>query len=449
MEAGEESMYGTARASSKPRVGSLRYPLDNAGTGFSLICSPRVTTVFRIEAEWRGSVEVERLARALARVLPRFPAFRVQRCAGFAWYFWETNRSLPAVEAQRGCPNRYLSLGGEGRFPFRVLTRGNTIALELHHSLTDGFGGLQLLKSLLLEYARLEGGRLGETGGIRQRGEQPGEEELEDSYQRYYRRGLPRVPLLQRRAFLLPFRREPTGVYHVTTGELSVAQVRRRARELGCRLNVLFIALYLQVLQALQARLLAEGRIRRLKPVRLMIPVNLRTLYPSQSLRNFSLYVTPGLDPRPGEYSLEEAAAQVKGYLARNLCTEALDRQIGRNVGSQNNPLLSMVPLPLKRLSAGLFYYLLGSSLHSGMLTNLGRVELPPALERQVEGFRFIPAPLRTNRVGAAMVGFRDTLRICFGRISADPAVEREFFRRVQELGLTVRVWSDAESQPP
>ena len=46
---------------------------------------------------------------------------------------------------------------------------------------------------------------------------------------------------------------------------------------------------------------------RRRRPVKVLVPVNLRGLFPSRSLRNFAQYVTPEADPRLGEYSLDEA----------------------------------------------------------------------------------------------------------------------------------------------
>ena len=50
---------------------------------------------------------------------------------------------------------------------------------------------------------------------------------------------------------------------------------------------------------------------RRRKYVKLLIPVNLRKIFPSKSLRNFVLYVNPELDPRLGDYTFEEMEKMV------------------------------------------------------------------------------------------------------------------------------------------
>ena len=44
----------------------------------------------------------------------------------------------------------------------------------------------------------------------------------------------------------------------------------------------------------------------RRRPVKVLLPVNLRGLFPSRTLRNFASYVTPEIDPLLGDYSLAE-----------------------------------------------------------------------------------------------------------------------------------------------
>ena len=41
-------------------------------------------------------------------------------------------------------------------------------------------------------------------------------------------------------------------------------------------------------------------------PVKVLIPVNLRKIFNSGTLRNFVLYASPSIDPRLGEYTFEE-----------------------------------------------------------------------------------------------------------------------------------------------
>ena len=54
-----------------------------------------------------------------------------------------------------------------------------------------------------------------------------------------------------------------------------------------------------------------NDRVFRPKPVTLALPVNLRSFFPSKTLRNFISMVYPSIDPRMGEYTFEEIVTQV------------------------------------------------------------------------------------------------------------------------------------------
>ena len=54
-------------------------------------------------------------------------------------------------------PQEKLPITKKGTFPFRVRAFQNRIAVEFHHSLTDGTGAITFLRALVGEYLRLQG----------------------------------------------------------------------------------------------------------------------------------------------------------------------------------------------------------------------------------------------------------------------------------------------------
>lgn len=54
---------------------------------------------------------------------------------------------------------------------------------------------------------------------------------------------------------------------------------------------------------------------RRQKPIRVVVPVNLRRLFPSRTLRNFVHVIMPEIDPRMGDYEFSEILTSVKHQL--------------------------------------------------------------------------------------------------------------------------------------
>lgn len=67
---------------------------------------------------------------------------------------------------------------------------------------------------------------------------------------------------------------------------------------------------------------------RRQKPVKVLIPVNLRKLFPSESLRNYVLYVTPGVDPKLGDYTFEEVLKTVYHQMGVELTSKKLAAKV-------------------------------------------------------------------------------------------------------------------------
>jgi hypothetical protein len=416
------------------------YDLDCAGIGFHLITNSRVTTVFRFSADLKEPVEPLHLRSAIEKLLPRFPYFRVSIAKGFFWPFLRENKALPPLEEEGPSPNQHMHRTGKDQLLFRIKIRGSRIALECHHCLTDGFGGLEFFRALLLQYAVECGIQADGSMDIKRPGQEPDTEETEDAWQRYYSKNLPGTPFFSSRAFLLPYKREPVGVYHVTTGIIPLEELLVRARTAGTTITAYMTAVYLDALQDIQIEAAHRGQIRRIKPVKLMVPVNLRRLFPSNTLRNFTLYVTPGIDPRQGRHTFEAILEEVHSYLKREVTAERIGRQLARNIRSRMNPLIMFAPLWLKKALSGLVYYLIGSARHSGSLTNLGKVCLPAGLEEQVERLEIIPPPLKNNKVGAAMLSFRDKMYVAFGRIIRQPIVEDRFFAKLRDRGISVEI---------
>ena len=69
-------------------------------------------------------------------------------------------------------------------------------------------------------------------------------------------------------------------------------------KEIRGAVTELLCAAMMQAIADLQAE--KVPRRSRRKPVKVLLPVNLRTLFPSRSLRNFASYITPEIDPARG-----------------------------------------------------------------------------------------------------------------------------------------------------
>jgi NRPS condensation-like uncharacterized protein len=267
----------------------------------------------------------------------------------------------------------------------------------------------------------------------------PDPEETEDAFNRYFRERIP-FPEAGKRAFHFPARALPAGQYRVTTGILPLASAIERAKAHGATLTEYLVAVYFAALQDIYLGL--PHSVRKLYPPRISVevPVNLRRIFPTKTMRNFSLYVIPTLDMRLGAYSFAEIVKRVHFFMQAEVNDKSMAMQIARNVGSGRNIFIRILPLALKDLAARQVYKRMGEDTISGFISNLGAVSLPAPLDGLVERFEFIPAPSKRCKTNANVVSYGGNLYVSFGSTAATTELERLFFSRLVSEGLAVRV---------
>lgn len=411
------------------------YTLDNAGKVFPAIVSERTTTVYRVSATLTETVHPDAMATALSAVITRFPYFQVYLRRGFFWYYLERTGDAPSVLPDARSPCEKILMKRRGVFLLRVRVFARRVAVECSHTLTDGFGALTFLKALLAEYLDSLHGPLAGRDGIPRPGQAPDPCESEDSFVRFYNRLAP-PPKSLSRAFHLADKRLPAGRYTVVTGILSVAKLKEAAARYGATINDLLAA---ALFHALQEKALAGPR-SRLRPIRLIIPVDLRRIFGSGTLRNFTLFTLPEIDPRLGKYGFEEIVSRVHHFIKMETNDKSVHADMSRNVRAEKNRLVRLIPLALKNPIFHVVFYASGEKAASSSLSNLGRVSLPEAMARYVRCFDFIPAPGRDTRTNCGVISFGDEIHVSFGRIVRSAEVERIFFTKLVELGIPVRV---------
>ncbi len=381
-------------------------------------------------------MDPDRLQEALQQVLNRIPYFQVRFAKGLFWYHLEHNPLAPRVQPETGYPCRQFTPSGDGGYLFRVLHNRSRIIVEFCHALTDGTGGMTFLIALAAEYLRRIGVPVSRADMLALPGEEPHPEEAEDAYKRFYR-PVPHPGRLSP-AYHLAGTREKEGVYHFLTGTIPVHEIQRAARERNVTITELLVAVYFAVLQKMQRTQVEPARLR---PIRLTVPINLRRLFPTRTMRNFSLYLVAEIDPRLGEYGFDEILALVHHSLRMQATPKSILRHISRHIEGERNPFIRAVPLFFKRAAMKVYYKRSVEDFYSGSLSNLGPVRLPEEMRRHVLDVEFLPCSNTINRSHCTVVSLADTLYMTFGRVIKETAQEELFFATLGDLGLPVRIW--------
>ena len=414
--------------------------LDNAAKIYPAAKRRGWTNYFRLSVTLKEPVDVQVLRTALDVAVRRFPSIAVRLRRGAFWYYLEEIEKAPPIEEDKSYPLVHVPFDDVRKCAFRVLVYHSRIAVEFFHAVTDGTGGLIFLKTLVAEYlCQKYGISIPAEDGVLGRLEDPDPEELEDSFLRYA--GDITASRSEQTAYHLSGTPEPDGFLNLTTLMLPVAAVKEKARAFGASVTEFIAAVMMKAICDLQAEQVPR-RMRR-KPVKVLLPVNLRGLFPSRTLRNFASYVTPEIDPRLGEYSLSEICKIVHYRMGLENDPRMMAAKIATNVASERSPVLRVMPLFIKNLAMKAVFDLVGECKSCLCLSNLGAVRLPQAMVPYVARMDFIIGVQAKAPHNCGVVSWDGTMYVNMIRNIQEPELESHFYRVLHSLGLPVRVESN------
>lgn len=418
------------------------YKLDLSAIVYPTLQRHDFSSVYRLSVVLREEIQPEVLQKALDMTLPRFPTYKAAIRKGLFWRYLEPNdRPGPFVQEDVKNPCQPMHFKANNRYLIRVYYFRNRIALEAHHSLGDGTGGMCVLQTLTATYLRLLGHNEIQNGGfVLDIDESPDSEELEDAYMRYANAKVC-PPRLQEKAYRVRGTAEPFYTLNIIDGIMSVSEVMEVAKRYQATITEYLNAV---LLQALLTKQLKENRIR-LRPVKIAMPVNLRRFFASGTLRNFITMIYPGVDPRLGDYSFEEIVVQVHNYMRYYINEKLLRGDITTNAATQRHPLIRVVPLFLKDLVVRTFYTKVQDRNSSAGLTNMGAMKVPEGMKPYIERFDIYMGQPFSRRTNCAIISFGDVLTVNFASSIIEADVERYFFRRLVQDGIHVRIESNRE----
>ena len=415
------------------------FKLDNAAKLYPAVATSRWSSMYRVSALLASPVDKETLQRAVDMVLPRFPAFKVRLKRGFFWFYFEENTAPLYVLHEEGHPCMPLKFSENNGYMLRVLYGKNKISAEFFHALADGTGGLCFIKTLVTQYLNLTGVPVAFDNGALDPKDAPAASEYEDAFQRM---PLPKVRTSRKEttAYHLHATREMPHTLNLIVASMPCDKVRALAKAMNVTMTEYLAGVMLYVLY-----LEAKKEKHAARPIRISIPINMRQYFETRTLRNFSSFVNPWIDPRLGEYTFEEIVKTVHAFLAYYNNPKLLSAIISANVQDERNLLIRLCPLPLKNFVINRVFKSAGDRLISTTLTNLGRVLIPTGGEEAVKRFELCLGAPVTPVCSAAMLSTGNELLLAFSDNILEKTLPRETLRFLVEQGVPVTVESNRE----
>lgn len=405
-----------------------RFAIDNSSILYLALIRKDHTNIFRFTLTMSEEIQPELLQTAVNRIYNRFPSI----FAGFRPSFFQFTQvkadQPPQVLPDPGC---LLTMTREeiARCAYRVYYRNNLIIIEAFHGLSDGYGIAASFCTLAAEYLYLRYGMdIPRAYPVMDTNTEPDPEELDDSYLRYADAKPLHMP--SRYSYQLPGREASHD--HITESPivLPVETLLNAARHRGVSITALLSA----VMAASVMEVQKGSPCRKLRPVRIMVPIDLRRTFPSKTLRNFILYALPTMEASEDQLSIQELAEKFSRQIKEHLRKENLAGIIAYNVRTQSSPVWKMLPSGLKCLLMRLAYRFFGESNSSITFTNLGTITLPKIMVPYVKDIRLTMTPRARSPYNCGMLSYNGNFFLNICRFPQESRLEEIFTKKLNDV---------------
>jgi len=405
------------------------FPVDNASILFLSLIRPYHTNSFRFSMTMKEPVCPDALQEAVNRFYLRFPSVIAGVQQGFFAYRQVAASAPPVVRPDPGLL-KAMTKQELHNCCFRVYYKDQTISLEVFHALTDGYGTITTFTTLVSEYLNIRYGTVVPAGLTRlDVREAPRAEEVVDSFLAL--KDVPPRHLPSRFSYLPERPRSLDWQVRSSSLTMDTQPLLEAARRYGVTLNTLLTTVLAEAVMELQ---LKERAGKKLKPVRIMVPVDLRRLAGSRTLRNFSLYTLPTMEGHQHTLPFRELCKVFDTQLKQQLSKENLSAMVSYNVRSQNSWYFKACPWVIKRTLLKIGYRFFGESNSSLTLTNLGIVRFPEELMPHIEDFRCWLTPRVSSPYGCTVMTVGSKLTLNMSRFTREDELSAIFFRKLKAM---------------
>lgn len=401
--------------------------LDNAALAFPLVTGKNDTRVFRFYCQLKETVDGEVLQQALDQTMKKYPLFQAVLRKGLFWFYLERRDIHATVKQEKRPPCSSLYIPDKKSLLFQVSYHNNRMNFEVFHGLTDGTGAMNFLEELVQNYLILahpgtELPRVEHEEEIT-----PGDQE-EDSFSQYYSSEIPRNKEKKPAAVKLKGEKLVHSDMDITEVILNVKETLAKARSYGVSITILLTAMLLCSIKE------EIPRNRQKRPVTLMIPVNLRNYFPSQSMGNFFGWIEVGYVFEENT-SFEEVLFSVKQQFQEQLQKDKIAMNMNGYVRIEKNPFVRAVPLEIKK-----FFLMAGANLGSRSITavysNIGIIRLPEEYKEYIERFGIFAS---TDSLQLCSCSYGNQLVLGFTSKIPDDSIQRNFMKMLKKEEISYK----------
>lgn len=419
--------------------------LDNSAKIFPFIMTKDNQNLFRISMELNENINPKILQKALNLTIKRFPSFSVKLMKGVFWYYFEHSDNIPVVQEESDIIMQKITPYNCNGFCFRVTYYQNRITIEFYHVLCDGAGALNFMKSLLYSYFTILDYPVTSDSKILTVDTPIDPRELEDSFVANYKPkklkdlNIAKMTGSKAPAFSVngtPFKTVGKGVI---SADLNVNEILAYCKSKGYTLTQFLGGLFMYSVYKTKGQFAKNPN-----DVVLFVPMNLRKLYQSVTLRNFTLFTRVRHSLKEKDIPIESFIDAVKNGLNNDYTKENLDTNISTAVRGEKLFAFRITPLFIKQFIFSVINKLGGKKpTKTATFSNIGVVDLPESFRPYIKKFAFMLHSYSVIPISFTAITTFDTLTLSFVRCIQDTQIEEFFIKYLADLGFKVTVSSN------
>ena len=406
--------------------------IDNAGKIFPAVSNDSRSSTFRLSMYINENVDKDLLEKVVNNLLPRFDTFNVKLKRGLFWNYLATNNNHFKVEEETSIIGQY-KLKSTSLFCFRVLYFEKRITLETFHSLSDGTGAMEFLKSIVYEYLKEKGYELENEGKIYSE-KIINPYEYNDAFTLNYDKNN-RLSLKEETAYKLKGELYPNNFNRFIKVTVNMDEFMNWVHK-----NNVSATQYLTALLLYSIYKNDPNAKRSKKPIKIFVPVNLRRFFEVNTLRNFALYIKVSINPLEKEYTFEDILNITIDHFNKQLNKEELLKRINANVYFEKNWLIRIMPLFIKNIGFKIGYFLAGSRVSTSYISNLGKIDAPSSMLNYVSDVDFVNAG---ENLYLTVASIKDRVNLIFSTRLVNSVIIYDFIKTLQKEGLDIVVHSN------
>ena len=419
------------------------HKLDNSAMIYPMLMTDEKQNIFRITYMMDSEVNPIKLLDAINIAFDRFPSFKVKLKRGLFWHYFDTNEKPFRLFELNDIQLKKIDFRRNNDYCFRISYYNKLIVGDFFHVLCDGTGGSEFMKCVLYYYLLNKSKNIVNNGEVMTKDVPVNIKEYEDSFSANY------IPTKLKDLKIKSLTGE--SAYHIEGALINKAYGSNLIHLLYESKDVIALsksknATVTELLGGVFCLALYNAQIKdqkvNTKPFQIMCPINLRKMFGSISLKNFSLFSRVQVPTNDG-LTLDSAMKCFHDSLLRDVNKDLMQAKINTTVKSEKFIPFRFLPLVLKQAIFSFSNLFVGKSNKTATVSNIGIAHLPEGME-SVKTICYSISVNKKTPISMTIGSLRNEMCITFTSILKSTKIEEEFVKIMNNLGINCKVMSNS-----